>query len=81
MLMLQETTFLTERGTFTLPASIRKSLGLKGKQQFIVEMTERGEILMRPAALVPLETYSEARIAEFAADDAAVGRLLDQQRI
>tara|TARA_B100001778_G_C18056837_1_gene392344 strand:- start:60 stop:299 length:240 start_codon:yes stop_codon:yes gene_type:complete len=79
--MEQETTFLTERGTLTLPAAIRKSLGLQGKQQLIVETTPNGEILLRPAAIVPLEMYSEERIAEFASDDTALGKLLDKHGI
>lgn len=76
--MEQETTFLTERGTLTLPAAIRKSLGLKGKQQLIVEMTGAGEIVLRPAAVVPIEIYTEERIAEFARDDKKLGKLLDR---
>ena len=73
-----ETTYLTERGTLTLPATIRKSLGIRGRQQFIVETTEGGEILLRPASLVPFEIYSEERIKEFAQDDKALGKLLDK---
>lgn len=76
--MIQETTFLTERGTLTLPSIVRKALGLKGKQQLIVETTDAGEILLRPAALVPVEMYSEERIAEFTADDAKIGELLGE---
>jgi AbrB family looped-hinge helix DNA binding protein len=81
VIMIQETTFLTERGTLTLPSTVRKSLGLKGKQQLIVETTEQGEILLRPAALVPIEMYSEDRIKEFASDDAELGDLLDKHNI
>ena len=73
-----ETTFLTERGTLTLPASVRKSLGISGKQQFIVETTAQGEILLRPALVVPTELYSPERIAEFEGDDKALGVLLDK---
>lgn len=76
--MIQETTFLTERGTVTLPSSVRKSLGLKGKQQLIVETTEAGEILLRPAALVPIEMYSEERIKEFTSGETELGNLLDK---
>lgn len=79
--MIQDTTFLTERGTLTLPASIRKTLGLKGKQQLIVEANEAGEIVLRPAAVVPIEIYSEERIAEFSQDDAALGALLSKHNI
>jgi AbrB family looped-hinge helix DNA binding protein len=77
--MVQETTFLTERGTLTLPANIRKSLGLHGKQQLLVEITDAGEIVLRPAALVPLEMYTEERIAEFSKEDEALGKLLDER--
>lgn len=73
-----EITTVTERGTLTLPAAIRKSLGLRGKQQLIVETTDKGEILLRPASVVPIEIYSEDRIAEFDKDDAALGALLDK---
>lgn len=73
-----ETTFVTERGTLTLPAGIRKALGISGKQQMIVETTEGGEILLRPASVVPVELYSERRIAEFEQDDKALGKLLDK---
>jgi AbrB family looped-hinge helix DNA binding protein len=73
---IMETTFLTERGTLTLPAAIRKSLGLAGRQQFIVEATPEGEIVLRPAFLAPIEVYSEGRIAEFERDDAALGAVL-----
>lgn len=75
--MIQDTTFLTERGTLTLPAAIRKSLGLSGKQQMIVEATDTGEIVLRPAAVIPLEMYTEERIAEFTGDDNKLGALLD----
>lgn len=79
--MIQDTTFLTERGTLTLPASIRKTLGLKGKQQLIIEANDAGEIVLRPAAVVPIEIYSEDRIAAFSEDEAALGALLDKHKI
>jgi AbrB family looped-hinge helix DNA binding protein len=76
-----ETTILTERGTLTLPANIRKALGIRGKQQMIVETTDAGEILLRPASVVPIEIYSEARIAEFEQDDKALGALLEEHGV
>lgn len=71
---------LTERGTLTLPLHIRKALGLAGGQQFIVSTTPEGELILRPAMTVPLETYSEDRIAEFAQEDKALGKLLDKHK-
>jgi antitoxin PrlF len=79
--MAYETTFLTERGTLTLPASIRKTLGLRGKQQLIVETNKAGEIVLRPATVVPVELYTEERINEFARDEAELADLLKKNNI
>lgn len=76
-----ETTFITDRGTLTLPASIRKELGIRGKQQMIVETTDRGEIILRPAAILPIEIYSEERIEEFERDDLALGEVLRRHNV
>lgn len=73
---MQDIVSLTERGTLTLPAHIRKALGVTGGQQFIVYTTPDGELILRPAVTVPVEIYSEARITEFAKDDAALGKML-----
>ena len=77
--MKEEIIPLTERGTLTLPASFRKSLGLKGKQQLIAHLNETGEIVLRPATTLPLEVYSEARIAEFSEQDQSLGKLLKKK--
>jgi len=71
---------LTDRGTMTLPSSIRKELALTGGQQFIVEVTGIGELLLRPATTIPLEIYSEERIAEFNSQDGALGALLTRYK-
>ena len=73
---MQHIISLTERGTMTLPSSLRKELALTGRQQFIVEVTQGGELLLRPAATIPLELYNEARIAEFNSQDEVLGELL-----
>ncbi len=78
MSMKEEIIPLTERGTLTLPASFRKELGLLGKQQLIAQINEAGEIVLRPAAVFPIEMYSEERIAEFAEQDEALGDFLDK---
>lgn len=75
---MQEITTLTDRGTLTLPADVRKALGLKGGQQMLVETRDDGSIVLRPAMLVPVEIYTEARIQEFAREDTALGALLDR---
>ena len=68
---------INDRGVITIPATLRKAYGLEANGELILEGTEAG-ILLRPSLSVPIEMYTEARIAEFARDDAAIGRLLPQ---
>ncbi len=67
---------MTERGTLTLPASMRKALGVKGKQHFLADMEEDGSIRLRPADLYPIEIYTDERIAEFDEQDRLLGEYL-----
>ncbi len=64
---------MTERGGITIPAPLRKALGLTGNDRLIVEQTPEG-ILLRPAVSIPIEIYSEERIAEFNRDEEALDR-------
>jgi AbrB family looped-hinge helix DNA binding protein len=75
----QDTVFLNDRGNLTLPAGIRRALGLKGRQQLLVEANDRGEIVLRPAITVPIEYYTEARIKEFASEEKAVAKWLKKK--
>ena len=76
--MKEEIIPLTERGSLTLPAAFRKELGLSGKQQLIAQLNEQGEIILKPAAVFPIETYSEDRIREFTEQNDALGTLLSK---
>lgn len=69
---------INERGVITIPASLRQALGLKANDELIIEETDRG-LLLRPSISVPIELYSEDRIAEFASDEAAIGHLLPNE--
>ncbi len=69
---------INERGVITIPAAIRQAFGLEANDEVIIEQTEQG-ILLRPALSVPLEIYTERRIAEFASDDAKIGKLLPKR--
>lgn len=70
---------ISDRGVVTIPAAIRQAFGLKADDEVIIEETEQG-ILLRPAISVPLEIYSEKRIAEFAGDEEAIGRHLPKRQ-
>ncbi len=74
--MIEKVT-LGSRGVITLPAKLRKRYGLKDQDDLIVEETPEG-LLLRPAVRVPVELYTEERIAEFEQDDAALGQILDK---
>ena len=65
------------RGSITLPAKMRKHYGLQERDKLIVEETDQG-LLLRPAVSMPIELYSEERIAEFTRDDQAIGEMLDE---
>lgn len=72
---MQNKVTINDRGVITIPARMREALGLKAHDELIIEDTAEG-LLLRPAFSVPIELYSEERIAEFAADEQAVGALM-----
>jgi AbrB family looped-hinge helix DNA binding protein len=75
---MKTTLTITDRGTITLPAELRRQLGIKGGDRLIVEATSEG-LLLQPAVL-PVEVYNDARIAEFDAAEAELGKVLRSKR-
>jgi AbrB family looped-hinge helix DNA binding protein len=69
---MKTTLTVADRGTITLPAKLRRQLGIKADDQLIVEVT--------PDGLLPVEIYSDARIAEFDAAEAQLGEVLRRKR-
>ncbi len=61
---MQVTLTINSRGVVTLPAKLRRAMGLTTDDQLIAETTPQG-LLLRPAVTLPLELYSPARIQEF----------------
>ncbi|MBN8734157.1 MAG: AbrB/MazE/SpoVT family DNA-binding domain-containing protein [Acidobacteria bacterium] len=70
---------LSSRGTLTLPAKLRQSLGLKADDQLIAE-TVPGGLLLRPAVTLPVEMYSDQRIAEFGAAEAELAAVMSRKK-
>ena len=64
---------VSSRGTVTIPAEVRRAMGLKGNDRLVVETTDRG-LLLCPAALVLTELYSDQRIDEFESDNEAIAQ-------
>ncbi len=61
---VSEASKIGRRGTFVIPAKLRRIFGLTEGSAVIVEETEDG-ILIRPAVTLALEPYSRERKAEF----------------
>ena len=76
---MQERVTLSPRGVITIPTRMRDAFGLKPNDQLIIEDTPQG-LLLRPAVSLPIELYTEQRIAEFTRDDAAIAKLLKRQK-
>ncbi|MEX0878277.1 MAG: AbrB/MazE/SpoVT family DNA-binding domain-containing protein [Thermoanaerobaculia bacterium] len=53
-----------KRGTIVLPAKMRKRYGFEEGTMIVAEEAEYG-VVLRPAAVVPVEVYSPERKAEF----------------
>ena len=56
---------LGRKGQLSLPAAVLRKLGLQQAATLLVEATEDGAVILRPAAVYPVELYTDARIKEF----------------
>jgi len=56
---------LGKKGQVSLPAAVLRKLGLQGRATLLVEATDDGAVILRPAAVYPIELYSDARVKEF----------------
>lgn len=61
---------LGKKGQVSIPKGILRKVGLDGEASVLVDTTPDGAIILRPAAVYPVEVYDDARIAEFLAEDA-----------
>lgn len=60
---------LGKKGQVSIPRSALRALGIEDEQMMTVEISDDGAIVLRPAGVYPLESYDDARIAEFLAED------------
>ena len=72
---MKTTLTLSNRGVVTLPAKLRRILGLKADDQLIAETTPDG-LLLRPAVTLPVEIYGEKRVREFDEAEAELAKVL-----
>jgi len=75
---MPDTTIVSSRGQITLPARLRKRLGIKSGDVILLE--ERGhEVVLKPGAVVPIDYYSDDQVAEWDREDRLPQQ--DKQRI
>ena len=76
---MKTTLTVTSRGVVTLPAKLRRTLGIKPEDHLIAETTPEG-LLLRPAVTLPVEVYTDKRIREFDEAEADIGKFLRRKK-
>ena len=76
---MKTTLTVTSRGVVTLPAKLRRTLGIKPEDHLIAETTPEG-LLLRPAVTLPVEVYTDKRIREFDEAEADIGKFLRHKK-
>ncbi|MCU0974686.1 MAG: AbrB/MazE/SpoVT family DNA-binding domain-containing protein [Steroidobacteraceae bacterium] len=66
---MKENLIVSEKGQITLPASMRKSLGL-GKSAIVTAEQVGGRIVLTPAVVLETEIYTDEQIAGWDRSDA-----------
>jgi AbrB family looped-hinge helix DNA binding protein len=64
-----ENLIVSARGQLTLPAKLRKRLGIEPGSVVVAEEKD-GALVLRPAVVLPIRIYTDEEIAEWTADDA-----------
>ena len=62
---MSKVVLMSEKGQVTIPQEIRKRLKLSKGAPLLVDLDAAGDILFRPAAVYPIEIYTDERIREF----------------
>ncbi len=65
---MRENIIVSNRGQITLPAALRKRTGIQPGSIIIIE-EQNGGLMLRPAAVFEVESYSDADIARWNRED------------
>jgi AbrB family looped-hinge helix DNA binding protein len=65
---MRQNLLVSGRGQITLPASVRKRLGIQSGGVVTIEEKD-SEVVLRPAAVVEIETFSNEDIAQWDKED------------
>ncbi len=66
---------LGKKGQLSIPRSVLKRVGIEAETPMLVDTTQDGAIILRQAAVYPIEIYSDERVEEFLAEDAVPSAL------
>ncbi len=56
---------LGKKGQLSLPRSVLRRVGIEKEMPLLVDTTPDGAIILRQAAVYPIELYSDDRVSEF----------------
>lgn len=76
---MRATLTITNRGAFTFPAKLRQAMGLEA-DDLRITATAPDELLLRPAMPLPIELYTDERVAEFGRAESELAAFLDEHR-
>ena len=76
---IRETGKVGKRGVVVIPARLRRRFGMEEGATVIAEEREDG-VLIRPAVTLPVEVYTDERIAEFILNNAMPGEDYERAR-
>ena len=65
---MRETLIVSNRGQITLPAGMRKLLGIHPGSAITIEDRE-GELVIKPVAVPEIKAWSDAQVAEWDSED------------
>lgn len=69
---------INERGSLTLPKTLRRALGIEKGGVVMMEAAADG-VLLKPAVAFPIEMYDDERVAEFDQADRELTRNLKRK--
>ena len=72
---MNDTVVVSSRGQITLPAALRKRLGIKGGDVVILEDRDN-EVVLKPGIVLEIQQYSDKQISQWDIED----KLSDEER-
>ena len=61
---------LGRKGQISIPRTVLKRVGIEAETPMLIDTTADGAIILRQAAVYPIEMYSDKRVQEFVEADA-----------